>query len=260
MPEFDFHKNTFTRNILERTHHAQEAAIARGEGIEGENNWHTLRIDEKYIMRVFNLYVRLDHVLEQLQHVSIYLKRFSPASYYEKENINGLIYTQYHMEVYIHKIHTVLDLMRLMVNRVYEFNIADENCTWSVLKDYPGIKGSIVESILNSYWVTFKDIINGRNLNTHRGWFEDSDIERLSSPLFLIIKNKEYELNIPEFKEKDIEYSIRHRVQKLRLKRSMEMQSTNKIVYEFINRFYEAINKIFDEHLNAIHKVLLHED
>lgn len=252
MAHFEYHNNSFTTNILTLTPIAQQAAIDRGEGVEGQNNWDTLTLEEQYIMRCFNMFTRLDTVIEQLNHISIYLSRYHGHKDHSTHNINPLSYTQYHVEVYVHKIHTVLELMRLMVNRVYEFNIPDKDCTWEKLKAFPGVKGSAIEKILNSYFKAFKGIIDSRHLNTHRGWFEDPEMERLSQPLFLLNKSEEYGLEIPEFSDRDVKNFIYSRVHKFRRKRSKEMLDTNKTVYSFVNSFYNELDKIFKTHLNEI--------
>ena len=249
-----YHRNAFTKNLLDNVHKSQNDATKRGEGKSGENNWHTLTEKEKYIMHIFNAYTRLDHVIEQLNHIVIYLNRFSLNEKFEKNDINELTYLQYHLEVYFHKIHTVLELKKIIVNRVFKFDLKDKDCTWENLKKCKGFNGSVVEPVMDKFFKAFKPMIDRRHFNTHRGYFDDPEIDRFSTPLFIYAQSRKYNMDISDYKQVYPEFLVKYGVRDLRRKRAKEIATNNETLYLFINAFYTAINKTFNSRLKRFNE------
>lgn len=59
----------------------------------------------------------------------------------------------------MHKIHTILEVMKLAVNDIYEINLPPKDCTWDNLKNNPIFKGTKSKLIIEAYFFTFKHII-----------------------------------------------------------------------------------------------------
>lgn len=251
MEQPEFVKNDFTKYILESLKSNEN--IHKRPGFKpGQNNSHLLTTKERYRNKNFDLYTRLANVLDQLDYVAIFLKRLPHKEYLKTNGLNELNFLQYHLEAHVHKIHTVLELMRLMVNSTYEFGILEKDCSWENLKKHPGIKNSAIEKILNGYYKTFKGMIEMRHYNTHRGLFKDSAMEELSSPLFIYDAAAKFKMDITDYREVFPEFYLRHKLKKLRKDRIKNTYAWNHLACNYTNKFLDALLPTFKSKLEAL--------
>jgi len=138
---------------------------------------------------------------------------------------------QYHLEAYVHKMHTVLEVMRLMVNEVYAFGIQEKECTWDNLRKYPGMKNSAVSKVLNYYFKTFKNVNDIRHVNTHRGIFSDKDMDELSSHVLIYSSAKKYQMDISKYEDIYPEFLLKYNLKKVRKSRINDINLRNRAVY-----------------------------
>jgi len=140
----------------------------------GENNHHLLSEVDKYHSRVFRIQNALVKTVEQLAQIRIFLNRYPLKKYYFEKGISQLEYVQYHTEVLFHKVHTILEIMKLLVNEVYQLDIAPKDCSWIELTKKVSKKTEPMKN-LDLYFKTFGDLIDLRHSNTHRGYYEDQE-------------------------------------------------------------------------------------
>jgi hypothetical protein len=140
----------------------------------GENNHHLLSEADKYHSRVFRIQSALSKTAEQLSQIRIFLNRYPLRRYYFEKGISQLEYIQYHTEVLFHKVHTILEIMKLLINEVYQLDIAPKDCSWITLTKKISRKTGPMKN-LDLYYKTFEDLIDRRHSNTHRGHYEDQE-------------------------------------------------------------------------------------
>lgn len=153
--------------------------INKREGFDSErNNHHLLSETEKYTLKIVKLQNNLTNTIEQVQFIKIFIQRFPLKDFYAKNNINQLNYIQYHVEILIHKIHTISEIMKLMVNDVYDLGISPEKCSWKLISSKLN-KNNLSLIIIEEYFNVFEKIISVRHLNSHRGVFDDKNRDEI---------------------------------------------------------------------------------
>jgi hypothetical protein len=149
------------------------------EGFDiNQNNYHLLTEQEKYRQDIFNLFTKLGKVVDSISHITIFLRRYN-KDFLFKNGIDDLTYIQYHTEVLFHKVHTILEIMKLMVNKVYLLNIPPKDCSWDSLTAKLNKEKELPLLIINKYYSIFKNMIDMRHLNTHRGLFIDKKMDEI---------------------------------------------------------------------------------
>lgn len=208
----------------------------------GKNNYHLQSDKGKYIANVFMYFNQLTSLIDNLNQVEVFLKRFPSKKYYESNGITELNYVQYHFEVFLHKIHTVLELKKLLLNAVYELGIPEKDCSWDKMKNIDLIKKSKAYPILNSYFSYFKSLIEARHFNTHRAVFIDSDKDNLSSDLFIYNSMKLLNLQLgDEFKGMIPQVILNRRIKIYRNERLKFVQQMRLKVEEYVRNFFNSI-------------------
>jgi len=213
----------------------------------GKNNYHLLSSTEKYIMDIYNLYSRLNELYKDLERVIIFIKRYPTAKYYESNNIDKLVYIKYHTEVYLHKIHTILEVMKLILNNVYELEIAEKDCTWNKLKNNSKVNQTKAYKIIENFHKSFNGIINARHKNTHRALF-DSGVDMDLEAVFDIYKlSNELDLGI------DLEFMRAYPPMLV----NYELKLHRKERVDFMQKSNEVANKYFEMFINEVLKVAI---
>lgn len=240
---YDYLKNQLTLYLNENLS-TQKMDLSKREGFKlGQNNWNVLSDSEKYISTIFDIYNRLNQVIENLSYSSTFIRRLPARAYLLKNGINELSYLRYHLEVYVHKIHTVLELMRLLVNAVFEFNIPEKDCSWENLRKCEGMKSSATDKVLNSYFKCFKDHIQIRHFNTHRGMFKDSEIDELSTPLMIYENARKFNMDVSDYNILYPEVFLKMQIRELRRKRAKNIDASLNAVFEHTKSLADILFK-----------------
>jgi hypothetical protein len=186
--------------------------------------------------------VTLDLLIEEINKIIIFSRRFSDSKYYESNNINLSDYVNYHFEVYLHKIHTILDIMRLTINHAYNLQLEERDCSWKNIKDR-GISGK-VRDIITSYYLYFKPIINLRHANTHKAKNVNTLFTKYSGYLELKKRYKKANLEFPqELKELVPELVLNFKLRQYRKEKISNITEGKEKAREYIDSFSYEIQK-----------------
>jgi|GEM_PF-2729151 len=175
----DFLMNYFSQILEEDLSAALKDFDKRTGFVQGENNQHLLTEDEKYTSRVSRIQSALSTTSEQLLHIRLYINRYPFRKHYLSEGISQLEYIQYHMEALYHKVHTIHEIMLLMINEVYGLNLPEIKCRWNAItKKLASTEKPL--KIVHRYFKTFENLIGLRHLNSHRGYYEDEEKDKIN--------------------------------------------------------------------------------
>ncbi|MRX46936.1 Cthe_2314 family HEPN domain-containing protein [Pedobacter puniceum] len=180
--EFYYLANPFSIDLITSLSKAIKTFDQRDGYQSGRNNHHLLSPKEKYISYVSKVHSNLIEVNNQISYLKIFIRRYPFKQYYTKNGITEVEYIQYHMEVLFHKIHTVLEIMKLLLNKVYDLKISDRDCNWITLCKHVD-KKELSMKHLNSFYKTFELIIESRHLSSHRGIFFDEQKNKIEIDL-----------------------------------------------------------------------------
>lgn len=217
-----------------------------------ENNYDILSSNQKLSFRIVEYTSKLNGLLSDLNKTHVFIRRFSDKKYMEKNEISNLSYIKYHYEVFMHKIHTILEVMKLAVNDIYEIKLPPKDCTWDNLKNNPIFKHTKTKLIIEAYFFTFEHIIKHRHLNTHRAYFGDKTNKDLSVQYNYYRDAEEYGFELQDDPltpiRKDFLNQKVFRYRKERLKYIEEgTEIAKKYVYDFesilINEFMNKFRK-----------------
>ncbi|MES2331225.1 MAG: Cthe_2314 family HEPN domain-containing protein [Bacteroidota bacterium] len=166
--EYGFANNIFSHRLFDLVTEALKAIEHKEGFLVTQNNHHLLSEEEKYVARVFTLYSKIDSTALQIRFVKLFTARNPLSKHYFKNGLNELAYIDYHQDMLFHKVHTMLELMRLMVNEIYGFEIPEKDCNWNSLKNKLADKDP-VKLGLEMYFTAFESLINARHALSHRG-------------------------------------------------------------------------------------------
>lgn len=174
----DFLMNYFSQRLQEDITSAQKDFDKRAGYLQGQNNHHLLNEDEKFTSRIFRIQSALANTSEQLLHIRLYINRYPFRKHYLSQGISQLEYIQYHMESLYHKVHTIHEIMLLVINEVYRLNLPAMKCRWNVLtKKLASTEKPL--KIAHIHFKTFENLIGLRHLNSHRGYYEDEEKDKI---------------------------------------------------------------------------------
>lgn len=190
----------------------------------------------------------LNNIKEDLHKVIIFLKRFPLKKYYEENDIFELDYIKYHLEVFFHKVATGSDLLKLLVNVVFDLGIDNKRCKLKILKEkIPNEYEQQFIKLIEAYDDTFKSIKSFRHKNSHEAKFYDEKYDRLKLFDTLYRNSIKFGLNIDDIRilmpEGYLEFSIKE-LRKDRIKwveEAMEMYELyiDKIIENSIYVYFE---------------------
>ena len=144
-----------------------------------KNNHHLLSETGKYSVKVFEINNRLLQLGDDLDKIVVFLRRFPNKAFYESNGLFQHDYIKYHMEVFLHKIYTILEVKKIAINTLFNLGLKEYESKWEKLKQYDEFKDSQAFDILNNYRTSFKQILDLRNVNTHRAILKDDVLENL---------------------------------------------------------------------------------
>jgi len=221
-------------------------SMMKKEGFKiGQNNFHLLDNSEKYVSNVGKVNRNLRCVFEQINSIRVFLKRFPKKKFYYENGIGELDYIQYHTESLIHKVHTILEIMKLIVNEVYCLKIPKKDCNWNTLtsklnKNTPCLK------IIDKYYKEFKDLIESRHINTHRGIYNDDEKETIEMDYGLELYQISYNLNYDlgeDFEKIYPKFMIEFKIKELRKNRIKLVSETEKKISNLLKEFLTSLDE-----------------
>lgn len=199
-----------------------------------KNNNHLLSKKGKYLFEILSLYGRSNKLLDDLNMIEVFISTNPDLEIYKGSKINEINFINYHLEVFYHKISTILDIMKLFISHVFELGICPKECNYNNLKDRKEDIDKNVFDVIDRYYDSFELIIKIRNLNTHRSINVNPSGNQIASLLFLkensvpiniesecYISNMHVDSIIETHKSKKVEY----------IRNAKEI--ANKYVYEF---------------------------
>jgi len=237
MEETEIDKELF-RDFLDLVHKSQEGVTKHPEFSFDKNNFHLLSPQAQYLQKVSRYKSRIYDLLDDLDKVEVFLRRFPMKKFYEDNDIDHLNYTKYHTEVFYHKISTLLDLLKLMVNEVFEARLSERRCTWDNLNKITSIKDSAPIKIVGFFHKSFKDVIFARNLNTHRGIFSDSKRDDLSLPLMIYKNSEKFDMDLDErYKTLMPRFILDYQIREYKKNKLNFIKQGNMVARQYINIF-----------------------
>lgn len=203
-----------------------------------QSNFHLLSEKGKYSSKVFEYYSKMNQTKEDLRKIEIFLRRFPLKKFYEDNEISHLDYIKYHTEVFYHKITTLLDLFKIIINRVYELGLSEKKCTWENLIKSEKLKQSMLIKVVECYYKSFESVINARNLNTHRGHFYDSEKDNIEDYMFIYKNSEKFNVEIGNnFKKMMPKFYLEYKLKVYKKDKLKFIQNGNKVAEEYANIF-----------------------
>lgn len=174
----EYDSNDFTKALISELDFLMDSDSREGFSVL-DNNYHLLSAKEKYVLAVHTEQGKIFTCIEQIEYVSVFVRRFPLKNYFRKNGINQLNYIQYHLETFSHKVATLLDLMKSMVIVVYQAALPEQNLSWDSLKRKVDEKEMPMQ-VMNTYFEFFNNMIKFRHNVTHKGVFRDTKMKEIN--------------------------------------------------------------------------------
>lgn len=215
------------------------------------NNYHLFSEKEKYTSRIFRLECDLVSTIEQIEYIKVFISKIPYKKFMWNHSIDELSYLQYHLEVLYRKVHTVLEIMKLMVNEVYMLGIKERECSWKNLKSKVGKDIEPMKDI-NQYYEIFIALIENRHLNSHRGYFQDEEMNKIDLlsgyGLMKLYHKAGFEMD-DELKKNISKLLIDIQLNKFREDKVKLIANVLEIIYGLLLRFLESLNPEYEKNI-----------
>lgn len=232
--------------FLEYYENSSKTATQHPDFKLGKNNYHLLSEDAKEANQVFNLMNKIYGLTSDLEKTHTFMRRFPIKDYYEKNDIDQLDFIKYHYEVFLHKIHTLLEVKKLWMNDFYNIGLKEEDCNWNNLKSYPKIQNSPAKFIIEFYFKSFEHLIKFRHLNTHRAFFKDTKNEDLKSDLMIYNGFKKFGIDVGEdFRRIRPKFLVDYQIKKYRKEKQEYVKNGIEIAKTYSEQFITIIQTEF---------------
>lgn len=217
--------------------------------VSGGYNHELLNEREKYVTRVFRIQRNLVETTDQIRYIRIFLNRYPFRKMYLENGISQLEYIRYHTEGLYHKVHTVLEIMRLLVNEVYQLNIPVKDCSWLQLCKHINKKTEPMKQ-MDAYYKTFKNLIDLRHISSHRGVFNDDEMDEIE--LYYGNAFSKYEARGYVFENLNLNQNLlRYKLREYKNKRVALVDQVKKINGELLDKFLTSLHSEFTrQHCN----------
>lgn len=203
MPINDFNDEQYLLDAIKK---AIDNVYSNSQFNKVKHNYSLFNENERYLMNFNEYYNKCLDLVSDLDKIVVFIRCFPSKKYYENNDINQMEFIKYHLEVYFYKIHTLLDIMKKLLNALFEYGLSEKECTWNRLKTKNEILNSDFEKLILAYHNTFRDILEKRNLSSHDAHFEKEIEHKLIDSYLLINKLEDkYKSHSPGNKSSKIE-------------------------------------------------------
>ena len=242
----DVFGNPFVKNLLEQYSSIEKKIVKRKDFRIKNNNYNLLKREEKKVANTFRLVLSLKDICKDFTTIKVLINKMPPKKYIYSFEINELDYIKYHHEVFIHKIHTVLEIMKLLSNEILNLELSEKECDWAHLIKQKNFRESKLKRIIELYYSGFKSIIEHRHLNTHRGIYQDEKRDNLDTTLFIYQFHEKYGETYKLELSKDFENSFPRRLLDYEIRsyksgKLKEIEKLENVILKYIKLIFQSI-------------------
>lgn len=251
--KLEYQLNDFVKALNAELKFLLDCDSREGFSIEN-NNYHLLSEKEKYIVGVQTGFNRITDCIDQIEYIPVFIRRFPPREYFHKHGINQLKYIQYHLETFSHKVATLLDLMKLIVNEVFQAGIPEKDCSWDKLRKTVGVNERPMK-LIAKYFEIFEYLIKFRHNVTHKGMFHDSEMNKINRDygLFMYDYIETFGLEPdPVMLKRSPRWLIDYKIKNYRKEQLKKIDITLNNIYVLIKWFLESLVLKFQQKLKEI--------
>ena len=200
----------------------------------------------EYVRTVFEKFSNLMNTIEQLEYIPIFIQRFPLQKFYNENGINNENYIKYHLENHFLKVSSILDQSIILVNEVHNLGIPTRRTSLSQLKENKHTKDAPSINVLKAFEKGVQGIKSMRNKITHRGEFNDYELNELSKNNFFnkISDKTDGKLNLLNYSKLEMNNVVKNKLEFL--------EKNNKEIVRIIYLLFEALEVEFKYKLEEI--------
>lgn len=207
--------------------------VQNHKNFNNSDKYNLLSEKGKYYYETLMFYIKLNKLLDDLNMIETFITTY-PKEIYKENKINEIKFINYHLEVFYHKISTILDIIKLFISHVFELRLRPKDCNWENLKKRENDITSEVFDVIVRYYESFESMIKIRDLNTHRLSNVNPSSNQLST-LLLILETFEKGKHLVS--KQALDYSL----QKHREKIIEHIKSASAVAKKYVDEFIDKI-------------------
>ncbi len=208
-----------------------------------KSNHHLLSNKGRYLIDASDPYWKLNNLIGTLDMIEVFLTSHQGLKFKEN-NINEIDYINYHLEVYYHKIHTILELMKLATNETFQLGIQYKDCNWGNIQTLKHRIDPNVLDIIERYYKSFKSSIKVRNHNTHRASNVNPSSHILSIKLSLLENSNSSNFISAVEVGKDIQRHIADKLNQIKEEKGIAKKYVNEFNFKIIREMARRVETI----------------
>lgn len=147
---------------------------------------------ERKINDLSRLSFALNESLDCIENSYLFMQHFHDMkTVCDGNGINEVNFINYHVDVFIHKVSTIHDLIFKLTNALYDLGLSDRKCDWNhILKKKEIISNSSFFHFAQTYYDFLSKLIKLRNESTHKGVLNNPYMKEVD-PILAAIKGYE---------------------------------------------------------------------
>lgn len=234
--------NPFYSSVMEDFRKVTDNIAARKGYKLGGNNFHLLSVDEKKVSRTFRLITSLVDVLNDVRIVYALINRRPPLTYLTKHEISELEYIRFYYDVFLHKVHTLSELMKFIANEVLDIGLHHKDCNWKNLIRASQFNSSKCKQVIQKFYDNFNELIERRHDSSHRGIFDDEELDDINLSYTVYFYEKKLGLEVDEVYKRAFPYSIvKWRIARYKKQKLAEVKGKEQEIFVLLKEFFGSL-------------------
>ena len=235
--DLTFEKNDFITRIAKLNGEIiGRNSLINEKGKIDDNPEYVENAKDEYITSVTQSAINIIFTYEQLEFIPVFMRRFPDKKFYNDYGINHPKYLQYHIENHFLKVATILDQCVRLTSDIYNLGISPKLSSLNQLTENKHTKKTKSVEILKKLNKEIQEIKTIRNKISHRGEFNDSEIDRVSK--FYFISSVSEEGEITKYSERTLKFHMKEVV-----------KNRTELVISNTEKLKSYISKLFEESL-----------
>ena len=178
--------------------------------------------------------------------VRAFIRRRPTKAYLRKHELNEVKYYEYHYASFLHRVHTIVEVMKLVANYAFSINLSARDCKWENLKVSEDFANSTMRRVIDSCYVKLNVHIQLRHLSTHRGNIQNTAMGSLDAELSARDRwtdPAELSKQPEEIQRYFHPVHVRHRVELFKKDLLKEIDDTEQVVLGHLRRFLRSLKQ-----------------
>lgn len=178
--------------------------------------------------------------------VRAFITRLPPKSFLQRHELNSMKYYEYQYNSFLHRVHTVVELMKLVANEAFQVGLTPQKCKWDELLTSKAFARSRMSRVIDSCFNKLGPHIEKRHISSHRGMIEHDTMGYMDAELSTIERMRStgrFEALPEEVKRYFHPVYMKWRLKNFKAELLKEVDDTEQIILSHLRDFLGSLDE-----------------